>query len=106
MSTDRAKQLSDIEVGIRCPGCHTIHIPRVGGPHPWTWNGSLELPTFHPSILVNFRANPDAVEGFEEWRTARVCHSFVTDGRIQFLDDCTHELAGQTVDLPPWKVDL
>ena len=28
------------------------------------------------------------------------CHSFVTDGRIQFLADCTHPLAGQTVDLP------
>jgi len=31
-----------------------------------------------------------------------VCHSFVTDGRIQFLGDCTHTLAGQTVDLPDW----
>lgn len=30
------------------------------------------------------------------------CHSFVTDGRIQFLGDCTHSLAGQTVDLPDW----
>ncbi len=29
-----------------------------------------------------------------------VCHSFLTDGRIQFLDDCTHAMAGQTVDLP------
>ena len=25
---------------------------------------------------------------------------FVTDGKIQFLGDCTHALAGQTVDLP------
>lgn len=29
-----------------------------------------------------------------------VCHSFVTAGRIEFLPDCTHALAGQTVDLP------
>lgn len=29
-----------------------------------------------------------------------VCHSFVRDGRIQFLSDCTHKLANQTVDLP------
>ena len=29
-----------------------------------------------------------------------VCHSFVTDGRIQFLADSNHALAGQTVDLP------
>jgi hypothetical protein len=35
-----------------------------------------------------------------EKQEQRVCHSFVTDGRIQFLSDCTHELAGQTVDLP------
>jgi len=34
-----------------------------------------------------------------DW-TCQVCHSFVTDGRIQFLGDCTHNLAGQTVDLP------
>jgi hypothetical protein len=31
-----------------------------------------------------------------------VCHSFVTDGRIQFLTDCTHAFAGRTVDLPEW----
>ncbi len=31
-----------------------------------------------------------------------VCHSFVTDGQIQFLGDCTHKLAGQTVPLSAW----
>ena len=29
----------------------------------------------------------------------------VTDGRIQFLGDCTHDLAGQTVDLDD-EIDL
>jgi hypothetical protein len=29
-----------------------------------------------------------------------LCHSFVRDGRIEFLSDCTHSLAGQTVELP------
>jgi hypothetical protein len=28
-----------------------------------------------------------------------LCHTFVTDGQIQYLGDCTHALAGQTVDL-------
>ena len=28
------------------------------------------------------------------------CHSFVRSGRIEFLSDSTHALAGQTVDLP------
>lgn len=33
-------------------------------------------------------------------RVKTVCHSFITDGQIQFLNDCTHPLAGQTVPLP------
>lgn len=28
------------------------------------------------------------------------CHSFVTDGKIQFLSDCSHAKAGMTIDLP------
>ena len=28
-----------------------------------------------------------------------VCHSFVREGKIEFLGDCTHALKGQTVDL-------
>ena len=35
-----------------------------------------------------------------------VCHSFVVDGRIQFLGDCTHELACQTVDIPDFDTVL
>ncbi|MNJ76318.1 hypothetical protein D3C77_735750 [compost metagenome] len=40
---------------------------------------------------------------WNEWEEAKVCHSFVTDGRSQYLTDCTHALAGQTVDLPEWE---
>lgn len=28
------------------------------------------------------------------------CHSFVRDGKIEFLGDCTHEMAGTTIELP------
>ena len=48
-------------------------------------------------ICKERRENPD--EDHRPW-FCRVCHTFVTDGRIQFLSDCTHALAGQTVDLP------
>lgn len=84
-----------------CPGCTQMHAirvaPRDGGSLPgdgpvWTWNGSLEKPSVQPSLLVRW------TEG--EARTPMVCHSFIADGRIQFLGDCTHPLAGQTVDLP------
>lgn len=89
-------------LSFMCPGCNDFHAVAVGpGPGPrWGWNGDSDRPTFSPSILVTYPANPDADEDFKEWRTERRCHSFVRDGRIQYLGDCTHALAGQTVDLP------
>lgn len=87
---------------FRCPGCNKVHGVTVGGANTWGWNGNADKPTFTPSVLVTYPANPDASDEFKEWRTERRCHSFVTDGRIQFLGDCTHGLAGQTVDLPEW----
>lgn len=81
-----------------CPACNSAHtiLTSAGG---WGWNGDIERPTFTPSVLVTHDAKPDASEEFKEWRTARACHSFVTGGMIQFLGDCTHALAGQTVPL-------
>jgi hypothetical protein len=73
-----------------CPGCNGSHSVRIKGDHVWTWNENVDTPTFHPSILVTYSGGDP---------TAR-CHSFVTDGKIQFLGDCTHSLANQTVDLP------
>lgn len=82
-----------VAVWFWCPGCQEAHMVQVGGIHEgpkWEWNGSLELPTFAPSILVRYGDQPGD----------KRCHSFVRDGRIQFLQDCSHALAGQTVDLP------
>lgn len=90
---------------FRCPGCGDVHSVSVIGSHAWGWNGSADKPTFTPSVLVTYPANPNAVEKYKEWRTERRCHSFVADGRIQFLSDCTHALAGQTVDLPPFNFE-
>jgi hypothetical protein len=33
-----------------------------------------------------------------------VCHSFVRNGKIEYLSDCTHNLAGKTVDIPKFNV--
>jgi hypothetical protein len=95
---------SDSRINWWCPGCHDWHGIQFGegaGPR-WTWNGDVDKPTFQPSILVRYPANPKAEEEFKEWRQERVCHSFVVDGKMQFLGDCTHELAGLTVDIPPF----
>jgi hypothetical protein len=78
-----------------CPGCHQTHLIPVEGPHGWQWNGSHTVPTFSPSILVTW--------GAHSGRSERRCHSFIVDGKWQFLADCTHDLAGKTVpmvDLP------
>ena len=92
-----------------CPGCGCAHGVHVGeGPGPrWTWNGNAEQPTFTPSVLVRYEhwippARPGQPAPELQTLVTDVCHSFVTDGRIQFLSDCTHALAGKTVDLPAW----
>ena len=105
-----------------CPGCEQFHTIYHGeGPGPrWGWNGNVEKPTFTPSVLVRtvrgegltdadweeydrIATGPGGTEAVLNHPKFRwVCHSFITDGRIQFLGDCTHSLAGQTVDLPSW----
>lgn len=84
-----------------CPGCEGAHQVMVGsgaGPR-WGYNGDPERPTFTPSVLVRYNGKDAGIDG----APPAVCHSFVTDGRIQFLGDCTHALAGQTVDLPDFE---
>jgi hypothetical protein len=77
---------------FECPGCEQSHAVPVTGPKAWGWNQRLDLPTLTPSVLCRWT--------WGEQHEQRVCHSFVRDGRIEFLGDCTHKLAGQTVDLP------
>ena len=83
---------------FHCPGCgcgHQVHVAPERNDYTgatWGWNGSMERPTFTPSIKVTW--------AWGENRVPHCCHSFVTDGNIQFLSDCTHKLAGQTVPLP------
>lgn len=100
-----------------CPGCEGVHSIRIEGVSPvWSWNQNAEAPTFQPSILV--RTGHYVPGGFEgqcycTWdkkdqedfadMKCTICHSFVTDGKIQFLSDSTHLLAGQTVPLPQWS---
>lgn len=102
-------------VAFICPGCdeeHAITVDRSKSPS-WGYNGNPEAPTFTPSILRKTGhhcsghkpgdscwCTYENAEGEGAPFTCNVCHSFVTDGRIRFLNDCTHELAGQTVDLP------
>lgn len=102
-------------VRIDCPGCGDDHVLVTVPGHgaQWSWNGSLDIPTFSPSLMVTSghyaegreTPNPDGCycttdKDFPPGWACYRCHSFIRDGRIQFLGDCTHALAGQTVDLP------
>lgn len=96
-------------VSFQCPGCGKDHCLPIKGPGAWGFNGDASKPTLTPSILANgvkVKIGPDGKWDGEFERgpdgepLPSVCHSFVTDGRIQFLMDCNHSLAGQTVDLP------
>lgn len=86
-----------------CQGCEDVHVVRVqtdaGTPHPcWTWDGNAETPTFEPSVLVTCNWS-------EEDGGPTACHTFIRGGMVQFLGDCTHALAGQTLPLPPWPYE-
>lgn len=60
------------------------------GTNCWSWNGDMEKPTFNPSILTKVELGDG--RNF-------VCHSFVTDGFVQFLSDCTHGKGGTSEEL-------
>lgn len=79
-----------------CPGCQMFHqVPTAGKDRPnWTFNGSQQKPTFSPSLLIRF----PHFDGSKDVNL--ICHSFVREGMIQYLNDCTHNLKGQTVEIP------
>lgn len=109
----KLRQMEGGRVSFKCPGCgdwHMLNVSGEGRPR-WEFNRDGDHPTFRPSILYTSGHYAPGFEG-DCWctyaeRTGEEavfgcvrCHSFVTDGRIQFLTDSTHDLAGQTVNLP------
>jgi len=76
-----------------CPGCkcgHAFETPK------WKFNGDMNKPTIRNSIL-----HPGSEKERERTngRYGHRCHCYVTNGKIQFLSDCTHELKNQTIEL-------
>lgn len=101
-----------------CQGCRTPHMVVIDGHGAWGFNGDYEKPTFTPSVLTTgTKYEIDADGEADTSRPVRdrngtlvklVCHTFVKDGMVQFLDDCGHEFAGQTLPLPhlpAWMLD-
>lgn len=93
---------------FQCPACGTCHYALVAGatrPGPrWTWNGSMDRPTFNPSIKVGGVKNPwgPDVNGQPFDSTPHICHFMVQDGIIHYCMDSTHKMAGLSVEIPEW----
>lgn len=88
MKKGKFRILSDGMLLFWCKGCkrhHGVYVIRDRPVH-WDFNGDYDKPTFNPSILVTIP-------------NVGICHSFIKEGKIQYLSDCYHELAGQTVNL-------
>ena len=103
---------------FQCPGCGETH----RADKRWTFNGDVDRPTFSPSLLISsghFAYNGSMPEKDSCWCTYNAeriakgeessgfeclrCHSFVLDGKIEYLSDSSHRLSGQTVEIPDWE---
>ena len=83
-----------------CQGCESAHIVWTKRPtRPcWTWDGNKEKPTFTPSVLVTMTSDDPEIP-------SERCHTFIRAGMVEFLTDCTHKYAGQTLPLPDWPYE-
>lgn len=95
------------QLGFWCPGCEGMHVVGPG----WAFDGNYDAPTLSPSVLVRGGHHAPGWKGPDCWCNLAqrypdreptrfkcgVCHTFVRGGKIEFLNDCTHELAGKTV---------
>lgn len=91
MSIGLGPHLRMIALGVLshwCPACGCVHLLNMGHRDnrllDWDHN------TAHPSFTPDIRQAKDG----------KVCHYFITEGRIHFQADSTHIFAGKSVDLP------
>ena len=80
----------------RCPACKCSHGVPIDGARKWDFNGNMESPSLSPSILISYGgANPPD--------RSNICHCFIRNGNIEYCSDCSHDLAGKTVEIPNFE---
>lgn len=85
---------------FECLGCNCNH---VFSSDAHTFNGNVDKPTIIPSILCTGNVSAREKDIYPHDSKPINCHSYITDGKIQYLGDCWHELKGQTIELPDLK---
>lgn len=86
------KHPNDFDYIYPCPGCgvsHGIRTVKEGVGPVWRLSGGVDNPSVKPSVKVTSR----------NAKGPTCCHFFIENGHIRYLNDCTHDLAGQTVEM-------
>jgi hypothetical protein len=85
---------------VNCRNCQWHEFPKESRHGKWTFNGNVFSPTFVPSM--NELLNPPDSKDYRPDIASRRCHFIITDGRIHYCGDCTHDLRGTTEDMIPF----
>jgi hypothetical protein len=89
----KIKQISssptDYVYYFMCPGCKKWH---AFSTKIHEFNYDFEEPTLFPAIVFDYPGNDTYKKSY--------CKSELGNGKLEFSEDSTHELAGQTVELP------
>lgn len=84
-----------------CPGCKKTHILNIFPKETkWNFNDDYVVPTFYPDIKITIKHYKD-----DDVIKETICHFYIVDGYIQFLEDSNHTLRGETVELPNWPYE-
>lgn len=86
---------------FKCPGCghlHCFYTKESNYVHAWEFNGNMDNPTFTPSLLNRNGkyADPNFID---TGNISTQCHLHVTNGKIQYCQDCTHSYNGKIIDM-------
>lgn len=103
------------QIAHYCPACDELHFFAVDEPFPsgarWSFDGNAKSPSFSPSMLIrtghyvqregwtNKPGDCAICDAGGDFGACGVCHYFLKNGRIEYLSDSTHKLAGMRVAL-------
>ncbi len=81
-----------------CPGCKHLHTYAINSDGTgWNFNGNMANPSFSPSLLNTVPIKNEATGVYKTDKER--CHLILMDGKINYCPDCTHELAGKSIDM-------
>jgi hypothetical protein len=90
---------------FKCPAGHWHYINTKVPNHlnaQWNFNYNVDKPTFTPSIneRTGYFVDPNT-KGDEDWlkNNSYHCHFIITNGKIQFCGDCSHDLKNKTIEM-------